>query len=393
MPDGFAHGFCVLCELADVTYKVSSYYDPELESGFAFDDPDVAIEWPAEQRADRFRARPQRAGARRVRRRRLPLHATAMSMRERLAVTPTQFRRVAYVTLAALTLIVLTGAAVRLTDSGLGCPNWPNCGGTPLPPLSSHALIEFGNRAVSGLVGVITLIAAVLAFTRRPFRRDLAVLAVLLPLGVVAQAVLGGFTVLEHLAPGFVMAHFSLSMLILIAAVALAWRSTYEPGSRPRARRPRRRLVDPGPARARRADDLRRHRRDGRRAALGRRLRPARSPAALQGRRHADVGGPSARGDRRPVRGRGDRDLAVRASPRRLERVIEPLTVLGVLLAAQGLVGSVQYELHLPSDMVWVHVGLATATWLVALWSVAVAGRLVPRRCRGERFAANGLRP
>ncbi len=64
----------------------------------------------------------------------------------------------------------------------------------------------------------------------------LRVLAVLLPLGVVAQAVLGGFTVLEHLAPGFVMAHFSLSMLILIPAVALAWRSTYEPGSRPRAR-------------------------------------------------------------------------------------------------------------------------------------------------------------
>src|SRR5262249_39598244 len=160
--------------------------------------------------------------------------STTKSMRERLSVTPTQYKRVAYATLASLTVIVLTGAAVRLTDSGLGCENWPKCGGTPLPPLSSHALIEFGNRAVSGLVGAITVIAALLAFTRRPFRRDLALLALLLPLGVVAQAVLGGFTVLEHLAPGFVMAHFSLSMLILVAAVALAWRSTYEPGSRPR---------------------------------------------------------------------------------------------------------------------------------------------------------------
>ncbi|MBV9424217.1 MAG: COX15/CtaA family protein, partial [Solirubrobacterales bacterium] len=156
-------------------------------------------------------------------------------MRDRLTVTPTQYRRVAYATLAALSVIVLTGAAVRLTDSGLGCENWPKCGGTPLPPLSSHALIEFGNRAISGIVGVITVVAAVLAFTRRPFRRDLAVLALLLPLGVLAQAVLGGFTVREHLAPGFVMGHFGLSMIILIAAVALAWRSGHEPGTRPRS--------------------------------------------------------------------------------------------------------------------------------------------------------------
>ena len=58
-------------------------------------------------------------------------------------------------------------------------------------------------------------------------------MALLLPLGVVAQAVLGGFTVLNHLAPGFVMAHFSLSLLILVAAFALAWRATYEPGGGP----------------------------------------------------------------------------------------------------------------------------------------------------------------
>ena len=61
------------------------------------------------------------------------------------------------------------------------------------------------------------------------------------------------------------------------------------------------------------------------------------------------------------------------------EDVLEPLTALGVLLAAQGLVGSVQYELKLPTDMVWVHVTLATVTWLVVLWAVAAAGRLAPR--------------
>src|ERR1700760_2525335 len=112
-------------------------------------------------------------------------------MRKRLAVTPDQYRRLTYWTLGALTLIVLTGAAVRLTDSGLGCPDWPRCYGKTLPPLSTHALIEFSNRVISGLVGVVTVVAAFFAFTRRPFRRDLAILAVLLPLGVVAQAVLG----------------------------------------------------------------------------------------------------------------------------------------------------------------------------------------------------------
>src|SRR5437588_12560463 len=109
-------------------------------------------------------------------------------MRCRFPVTSAQFRRASYVALGALTLIVLSGAAVRLTDSGLGCSNWPKCGGTPLPPLASHALIEFGNRAVSGVVGAIGVIVALLAFRRRPFRRDLAWLALTLPLGVVAQA-------------------------------------------------------------------------------------------------------------------------------------------------------------------------------------------------------------
>src|SRR5204863_8146914 len=98
----------------------------------------------------------------------------------------------------------------------------------------THAIIEYGNRLISGLVGLAAVAAGLLAFRRRPFRRDLAVLGVLLPLGVVCQAVLGGFTVRNHLAPGFVMGHFALSMLLLIAAVAPAWRATPEPGPRPR---------------------------------------------------------------------------------------------------------------------------------------------------------------
>ena len=300
-------------------------------------------------------------------------------MRVRLAVTPAQYRRVAYITLAALTLIVLTGAAVRLTGSGLGCPDWPKCYGSALPPLSTHALIEFGNRALSGLVGVMTVLAAVLAFTRRPFRRDLALLALSLPLGVVAQAVLGGFTVREHLAPGFVMGHFALSMIILVAAVALAWRSAHEPGSRPRT-----------------TDRLSVWSVRGL-APLGA-LTIFAGTAATAAGPHAG-GSPGQRIHRLHFKGQdtltwvvhrhatiaavfGVAVIAVWLLRRRrgaTQDALEPLTVLGLLMAAQGLVGSVQYELKLPTDIVWVHVTLATLTWLAVLWAVAAEGRLVPR--------------
>ena len=156
-----------------------------------------------------------------------------MPLRERLEVTPEQYVYIAWTAMILLAVIVLTGAAVRLTDSGLGCPTWPRCYGKVYPPDQTHALIEFSNRVASTLVGLGVAFVAIFSLTRRPFRRDLAILAWLLPLGVVAQAVLGGFTVRYHLAPGFVMAHFSLSMVILIAAVALVWRASYD-GSRPR---------------------------------------------------------------------------------------------------------------------------------------------------------------
>src|SRR5215210_2897850 len=154
-------------------------------------------------------------------------------MRRLPTLTPHAYQRVAEVALAALTLIVFTGAAVRLTGSGLGCPDWPKCYGGVAPPLETHAWIEYGNRLISGFVGLAAVAAGGLAWRRRPFRRDLAAIGVLLPLWVVGQAVLGGFTVRNHLAPGFVMGHFALSMLILVAAATLAWRARYEPGERP----------------------------------------------------------------------------------------------------------------------------------------------------------------
>lgn len=311
-------------------------------------------------------------------------------MRARFSVTPTQFRRASYVALVVLSLIVLTGAAVRLTDSGLGCSHWPKCGGKVLPPLATHALIEFGNRVVSALVGVITGVVFVLAFFRKPFRRDLVWLSLTLPLGVVAQAVLGGITVEQHLAPGFVMAHFGLSMIILIGALALAWRATYEPGSRPRS-----------------ADRV------GVWSVRG--LAPF-AVATIFAGTAATAAGPHSGGTtgqhvhRLHFKGADTLSWVVHQHAaiaavfgvlavgvwllhrhRGNERMFEPLTVLCILLAAQGLVGSVQYELALPSDMVWVHVTLATATWLAMLWSIAAAGSLVPRRVAvpaGERRAA-----
>ena len=136
------------------------------------------------------------------------------------------------VALAALALIVLTGAGVRLTGSGLGCPDWPKCYGGTVPPLDTHAVIEYGNRLLTGFVGFAVIAAAVLAFFRKPFRWHLALFGALLPLGVMGQAILGALVVKYHLAPGLVMSHFILSMLLLDAAFALAWCSRYEPGER-----------------------------------------------------------------------------------------------------------------------------------------------------------------
>src|ERR1700733_14712468 len=143
-------------------------------------------------------------------------------------VTPRQYAHVAYVALGALTLIVLTGAAVRLPGAGLGCPTWPKCYGQVYPPLNTHAVIEFSNRLITVPVSIAAGAAWLLALRRRPYRRDLMWLGALLPLGVIGQAVLGGFTVRGALDYGWVMGHFALSMLILVAAAILAWRAGHE---------------------------------------------------------------------------------------------------------------------------------------------------------------------
>ena len=300
-------------------------------------------------------------------------------LRNRLEISPERYAQVTAVALVSLALIVLTGAAVRLTGSGLGCPDWPKCHGGTVPPADVNAVIEYGNRLLTGFVGLAVIAACGLAFYRRPYRRHLAWIGGLLPLGVLGQAVLGALVVKFHLAPGLVMCHFILSMMLLDAAFALAWCSRYEPGER-------RKSTDFWGVWAVRAL-----------IPLGQLTILAGTIATASGphpgdhdgelvqrfdfyggetlewvvQRHAvlaTIYGLTAIGVwfflRRPG---GDR------------RAVKPLTVVLLLLALQGVVGGVQWALELPGWLVWIHIALATGNWLAMLWTVAAAGQLEPR--------------
>jgi cytochrome c oxidase assembly protein subunit 15 len=312
-------------------------------------------------------------------------------MRARFSISPQHYATVALVALGALSLIVLTGAAVRLTGSGLGCPDWPKCYGQTVPPLNTHAVIEFGNRVLTGFVGFAVIAASVLAWFRRPFRWHLALFGALLPLGVIGQAILGGEVVRHHLAPGLVMSHFILSMLLLDASFALAWCSRYEPGER-RASSDRlgvwavRGLIP-----------------------LGQLTIAAGTVATASGPHAGAHAGQLVR--RFKFEGTGTLEWVVQRHavvatvfglatvgvwlllrrPGGDRRALRPLTTVIGLLALQGVVGGLQWWLKLPSEIVWVHVALATVTWLAMLWTVATAGRIEPRKA--EPDSQHGQRP
>ena len=300
-------------------------------------------------------------------------------MAERLTVTPERYALFARIALVMFTLIVVTGVAVRVTGSGLGCPTWPKCTETSLyTELNTHGVIEFGNRMLTSLVGFAALAAFIGAFRRRPRRRDLVVLGAMLPLGVVAQILLGGFTVRFDLAPGFVMSHYMLSMLILVACVLLDWRAHREP------------------------EQL---------AAAGEDRVLARASWGLLGLGAVTIfAGTAATAAGPHTGGTGTDDVVPRLvfkGADTLNFVIEQharlatvlgiaavglwllarrrggpaqqrasLTVLCWLLAAQGVIGGVQYALELPAEIVWVHASLAAATWLAVVRVAVAAGGL-----------------
>jgi len=294
--------------------------------------------------------------------------------RSRWQIRPETYVRITWWALVLLVLIVFTGAAVRLTGSGLGCPTWPKCTETSVhSSLETHGLIEFGNRVLTGLVSAGAIAAALGAYLVVPPRRDLRYLALSLPLGVVLQAVIGGLSVLFELAPGWVMLHYVVSMVLLTWAFDLWWRSQRAPGEV--------RVVS-----------------DRTTALLVRGVFVLAAIAIVLGTMSTAAGphaGSSGTGEfvgrldfwgsetlRRVIHIHGFVVTAlglgtlyawwrVRARPGELRTT---LTLVLALLATQGAIGIVQYQLELPAELIWVHVALATLTWVGFVHARAAAG-------------------
>jgi cytochrome c oxidase assembly protein subunit 15 len=284
----------------------------------------------------------------------------------------------AWAALVLFTLIVISGAAVRLTGSGLGCPEWPRCNGTSVTPSDGHAYIEFGNRLITTPVSIAAVLCLVFALLRRPYRRDFTVLGALLVAGVAVQAVLGGITVLTGLHPVTVMSHFLLSMVTLVVASMLTWRV-----SRERRQKTETPTHDPLLVRLTRA------------LAVG-------GFAVLVVGTAVTASGPYAGGEGTDdtvsrlslfgddtfktvimvharvaaVLGIAAVALWIFARLRGARDLYLPLTAVCVAIGVTGVVGTLQYHvLDYPAWTVWLHVAAVTLTWNALLWAWLAAGR------------------
>jgi len=147
-------------------------------------------------------------------------------------------RVVAWLNVIGNVLIIATGGAVRLTGSGLGCPTWPLCTPDSLVPTPAlvdegvHSLIEFGNRLMSPLLGVLALALLILVWPLRSARRDLFVLSWIVMAGIVAQAIVGGITVWTGLNPFIVGFHYVASLVLVCITTVLLVRLDATPGRR-----------------------------------------------------------------------------------------------------------------------------------------------------------------
>ena len=151
---------------------------------------------------------------------------SALSRARSHGFAPATFQRMCVAALVLVSAIVVTGAAVRLTGSGLGCVDWPNCNASKIIDVSSkHAAVEQINRLFTFLVGLAVVLAALGALWRRPRRRDLTWLAVALVAGVPAQGLVGALVIWTDLHPAAVQLHMVLSQALVVLAVMMVVRS------------------------------------------------------------------------------------------------------------------------------------------------------------------------
>ncbi len=308
----------------------------------------------------------------------------------RLRLSPAQYRRVTVVAAFLLAAIIVTGSAVRLTGSGLGCPDWPNCEPGRLTPYAAndfHAMVEFVNRTVTGLVSLAVIVAVLGSLVRVPRRMDLLLLSLGLVVGVVVQIILGKLVVEKLLSPPWVMSHFLVSMVLLANALVLC-----------------RRAAQPDAGFTRRPVPI---------VALpvlwmSRVLVVAATVVVVTGTvvtgsgpHSGDVPGTAQRATRLDLyipdvaRVHGTSAMVLLAlvlvtllfvhrtrAPRAVARRLE---VLLVVLVAQAGVGYAQYFTGIPALLVGIHVAGATALWAATVWfALGVTERPLPTDARSD---------
>lgn len=298
------------------------------------------------------------------------VESTLAARARRFELSPQMFRRLAIGSAAWLWLIVVTGATVRLTASGLGCEHWPGCtAGNPFPSKSYHSFIEFGNRMVSALTILATLVGWAGARFTPGVPRWTRRLALGTFAGTLAQAPLGAITVYAGLNPWLVMSHFLLALVVLAAGVVVAVEAVSFERGRSRTRLPR---------------EIRRGAFVGVAALLTLVVSGTVSTAAGPHPGSSDV--------ERLWRLHAAVYVHVRATAifgvlffaflvyvaryrARWPLYAEGGGILLFLLLLQMSVGELQYRTHLPWWLVLIHVGLAAAVWACAVALVTLIER------------------
>jgi heme a synthase len=288
-----------------------------------------------------------------------------------LSPTLGSLRRLALAGVIADTVIMSTGAAVRLSASGLGCPDWPRCSAADVVASKNagqtllNTWIEFGNRLLNFPLVVIAGLIFIATWRFRAGepdggrRRDLVWLGAAQPLGVVAQAVIGGIVVLTKLNPATVSVHFLVSISIVAAAVALQARCTEDGAVNPPVRRDLQ-LISAGLVAVTGVMLAAGTVVTGTGPLAGHADTP-RYKLPLEGvtQLHADIGWLLAGLSVAMVLG-----LRLSGAP---PRAVQAGWIMLAALGSQGVIGYIQYFTHLPAGLVWVHVTGSVLVWIAVL--------------------------